>query len=152
MGDQILLPNDSSRHFSDPVVVHVSADGAYRFPGSSNARVPKGFEKRELRTIREIEKFERDVNCKVHAEARQHQEKEQQQVAEIRAHLRGELRQRMQSMSQLGRDFANLAMMLNDQRRSKPTDPGFHVQVLHYDQSNREAHRDKETGWKPRHV
>ena len=92
MGEQLLIPNDSSRHFSDPVVVHVAEDGAIRFPGSANARVPKGFQKRELRTIREIESFEREVNCKLHAEARQHQENEERAASEIRSQLRGELR------------------------------------------------------------
>lgn len=151
-GEQILVPNDSSRHFTDPVVVHVAADGSYRFPGSSNARVPKGFEKRELRTIREIESFEREVNCKLHVESRQHQENEERFFSEMRAQLRSDLRQRMQGMSRYGRDLARLAMALNDDRRSRALEPGFHLQILHFDQTNREEHRDASTGWKRRNV
>ena len=152
IAEQILTSNDSSRFFSDPVIVHVAKDGQYRFPGAANARVPKGFQKRELRTIREIESFERDVNCKLHAEARQHQENEERYYSDVRSQLRSELRMRMQSMSQQGRDFARAVMSLNDQRRSKPTDPGFHLQVLHFDQTNREHHRDESTGWKRKYV
>jgi hypothetical protein len=152
MGEQVVLPNDSSRHFVDPVVVHVASDGTYRFPGAANAKVPKGFEKRELRTIREIEAFERDVNTKLYAEARQHKENEEKFYSEVRSQLRGELRQRMQSMSQLGRDFAKLAMALNDDRKSRAAEPGFHLQILHFDQTNREEHRDAATGWKKKYV
>jgi hypothetical protein len=152
IAEQVVLPSDASRYFSEPVVVHVAADGAYRFPGSATARVPKGFEKRELRTIREIEKFERDVNCRLSGEAHQHQENEERFFSSVRSELRSELRQRMQSMSERGRDFARLAMALNDQRRGKAIDPGFHTQILHFNQSNRDSHRDKETGWKSRQV
>lgn len=152
IGEQVVLPSDASRHFCEPVVVHFAADGTYRFPGAANARVPKGFQKRELRTIREIESFERDVNCKLHAEARQHQENEERYYSDVRSQLRSELRMRMQSMSRQGRDFARVVMALNDQRRSKPTDPGFHTQILHFDQTNREHHRDEPTGWKRKYV
>jgi hypothetical protein len=152
MGEQVVLPNDASRHFANPVVVHVSSDGSYRFPMSANAPVPKGFEKKELRTIREIESLERSVNKKLHSESRQHQENEERRFSQLRSDLRGDLRQRMQSMSERGRDFARLAMQLNDQRRSKSTEVDFHTEILHMDQSNRHEHRDAATEWKRREV
>jgi putative FmdB family regulatory protein len=151
IAEQVILPNDGSRTFSEPVVVHVSADGSFRFPGSSDAKVPKGFEKKELRTIREIEAFERCVNTHLRAESEQHQINQEKHFAEMRSELRSELRMKMQGMSQYGKDLARLAMAMNDARRPQSTDAGFHLQILHFDQTNREAHRDERTNWKGRH-
>lgn len=131
-----------------PVVIHVDRGGAVRFPGNSDAKVPKGFNKVELRTIPEIEKFEREMNRKFHAEAEQHHENEARVFGEIRAQLRSELRQRMQTMSALGRDFARAAMEANDRRPRKSSDTGFHLQVLHFNASNREPFREGK-GYKP---
>lgn len=150
IAEQFISPSGSDNEVP-PIVIHVDSEGHVRFPGASDARVPEGFEKRELRTIRQIEAFERDMNCRLRSEARQHQENEERYFSQVRSQLRGELRQRMQQMSEAGKSFARLAMALNDQRRSKSTETGFHVEILHFDQSNREAHRDERTGWKPRH-
>jgi hypothetical protein len=151
ISEQVLLPSRTPGQFSDPVVIHVAADGSVRFPGRSDARVPKGFERRELRTIRDIERFEHDTNVRLSAEADQHNSNEQRFFGELRAQQRSDLRQRMQNMSSQGRDFARFAMKKNDERRGKRTECGFHLEILHFDQSNREAHSDDRTDWKRRH-
>jgi hypothetical protein len=151
IGEQVVLPARSSGEFSVPIVVHVAADGAIRFPGRGDARVPEGFERRELRTIREIEHFERQMNARLRSESDRHNSNEERHFSEIKAQQRSELRQRMQGMSEQGRDFARFAMRLNDSRKRKQTECGFHVEVLHFDQSNREAHSDDRTNWKRRH-
>jgi hypothetical protein len=131
------------------IVVHVGADGAVRFPGHENARVPKGFNRVELKTLSEIQAFERQVNQKLSSEASRHIENEERHFEGVRARLRGELRQRMQSMSPFGRAFAQLAIEMNNSRRRKKSDVGFNVDILNNDNSSREAYRDKETNWKP---
>jgi hypothetical protein len=111
----------------------------------------EGFVKKELRTIREVEQFERQMNAKIRSETDQHRENEERHYQEARAKLRGELRQAMQHFSNFGRDFARVAMERTDSRKRKTNDPGFHVQILHFDQSNREAYRDSRTNWQRRH-
>jgi len=147
--EQILRP--SSTHlgeFPESIVVHISESGDVRFPGDVNARVPEGFQKKEIRTIRELEHFERQMNVKLRAEAEQHQENEAKFFDAIHARTRADLRQQMQHMSPLGRDFAMLAMQINDSRKRKPTDCGFHSDILNFDRTNREPMHDERTGWK----
>jgi len=132
-----------------PIVVHVGKGGAVRFPGHENAPVPKGFNRVELKTLSEIAAFERKVNQKLSSEAAQHLEREEAHFSSIQAKLRGELRERMKTMSPFGRDFAQFVIEQNNQRKRKKSDVGFHVQVLNFDSANREAYRDRETGWKP---
>ncbi|SRR6266478_7672339 len=149
--EQVLTPSRGTGTIPT-IIVHVSADGSYRFPGSPTARVPQGFQKKELRTIREVEQLERDVNRTLHSEARQHQENEERHFAAIKEKLRSDLRQAMQSMSPQGRDFARFAMERNNQRSRKKTEVGFHVEILHLDRSNREPYCDAPTGWKRKYL
>jgi len=91
------------------------------------------------------------MNTRLSAEADQHNTNEERYFGTIRSELRGELRQRMQGMSEMGRAFAQFAMKVNDARKRKSTEVGFHTEILHFDQSNREAHSDDRTDWKRRH-
>jgi len=147
--EQVLRPTERNRGFA-PIVVHVDAEGNYRFPGAADARVPKHCHKVELKTIREIEKFERDVNAKMRKEADDHNSREEMRFAEVQNKNRRDLRTAMERMSPQGRDFAMFAMKQNNMRKRKTSEVGFHVQILHFDQSNREAYRDDRTGWKSR--
>jgi putative FmdB family regulatory protein len=150
--EQVLLPQQGRGEFANPVVIHVSADGQnFRFPGAPDARIPDGFVKKELKTIREIESFERQFNAKLRSDADRHHEHEEREFSQIRARLRSELRQRMQHMSPAGRDFAEFAMKHNDNLPRKKTDCGFHVAILHFDASQN-PQIDKSTGWKKRYV
>lgn len=147
--EQTYTPEKPKNWTIQPVVVHVGAGGKIRFPGRADAKVPKGYNKVELRTIPEIEKFERDYNQRLSAEAEQHHANEARHFEAVRGRNRSDLRMRMQSMSQFGQDFARLVMAINDAKKNKRRgDPNFHVEILHMDQSNREAQRDQETGWK----
>jgi hypothetical protein len=149
--EQVHLPSDSRNCEVPPIVVHVAADGSVRFPGASDARVPEGFERKELRTIREIEHFERQMNAKLRSEASQHNEREERFFSELHAQNRSDLRQRMMSMSTFGREFARMAIEMNNRRKSKKSDVGFFVDILHNNQSNREPYRDARTGWKKKY-
>src|SRR5437763_10638497 len=132
-----------------PIVVHVGEGGKVRFPAHENAPVPEGFNRVELKTLPEIAAFERQINQKLSAEASEHYENEERHFSEVQSRLRGELRQRMQGMSAFGRDFAEFCIAMNNSRKRKKSDVGFHVEILNFDASNREPQRDKLTGWKP---
>ncbi len=146
--EQTYTPSRPKDWAIKPVVVHLGADGAVRFPANEHAPVPQGFNRVELKTLGEIETFERQVNQKLSSEAALHHEHEEQHFAALRAQLRGELRQRMQTMSPFGRDFAQFCIEENNRRARKKSDVGFHLEVLHFNQSNREAYRPG-SGYKP---
>lgn len=135
-----------------PVVVHQAADGTYRLPGAADSAVPEGFKKVELRTIPEIQRFEREMNLQLRVEAEQVQGRRYGITEEIRRARHAALRAHMQGMSTLGREFARCAIEAANRGRRRNADPGFYVEVLHQDQSNREAHRDERTNWRPRRV
>jgi putative FmdB family regulatory protein len=150
--EQVLLPASAHTFFETPIVVHVAKDGSFRCPGSTNAKCPAGYERRELRTVRDVTNFERNCNARLRSEAGRHQENEERFYAQVKGKLRSELRQEMQHFSNFGRDFARLVMAANDARSRRVKDAGFHVEVLHFDQSSRAPHRDSETGWRDRKV
>ena len=135
-----------------PVVVHQAADGTYRLPGAADATVPDGFKKVELRTISEIQRFERNMNLQLRVEAEQVQGRRYGITETERRARHSALRAHMNGMSTLGREFARAAIEHANRGKRQNTDPGFHVEVLHQDQSNREAHRDERTDWRPRRV
>lgn len=149
---RIYLPNggNSDACNIDPVVVHRAADGSYRFPGRSDAVVPEGYEKVELRTIRQIEQFERDVNKQHASLIGRRVEIEEQRFNAAQAVRRARLRSAMVHMSALGRMFAAAAMRRGDSHRIRSYDPGFHLEILHQDASNRGVWADVDTGWKER--
>jgi hypothetical protein len=145
---QVLLPQREVGILPRAIVVHRDKEGNYRFPGSDTARIPKGFERVELKTIKEVEKFEREVSVNQNREASMHRENEERFFAPMRSKSRSELREHMNGISALGRDFARFAIAMNNARKKRTGDTNFHVEILHQDASNREAHRDESTGWK----
>ncbi len=156
VGDWPWCPHGSTRpsyaQSITPVVVHQAADGTYRLPGAADAAVPDGFKKVELRTISEIQRFERNMNTQLRVEAEQIQGRRYGISEETRRERHSALRQDMARMSRYGREFARAAIERANRGERRNTDPGFHVEVLHQDQSNREAHRDERTNWRPRRV
>jgi hypothetical protein len=147
--EQTYTPERPKNWAIQAVVVHLGKDGAVRFPAHVNAPVPKGFNRVELRSLGEIEQFERRVNAKLSAEAAIHIENEERHFSILRDQSRSDLRQRMQSMSLAGKAFAQFCIEENNRCQRKSSDVGFHLNILHFNSSNREAHNDKETGWKP---
>lgn len=136
----------------EPVVVHQAKDGTYRLPGAADAHVPDGYQKVELRTIPEIQRFERAMNTQLRVEAEQvHERRHGITEAELKER-HAALRQEMAHMTPFGRDFARLAIERANHGRVRNTDPGFYVEALHFNQSNQEVHRDERTDWRPRRV
>lgn len=137
----------------DPVVIHRDAEGNISFPGNSNAPIPPGFEKVELRTVREVRALEREMNTRERARAEEHIMREESAFRAGREERRSELASAMVRMSPYGRDFARHVMKAMDERRHQRRhipDPGFFVEAFSQDSSNREAHFDASTGWQRR--
>jgi putative FmdB family regulatory protein len=148
---QVLLPSVGRGVFQEPIVVHVDSTGRVRFPGRRDAKLKKGYERRELKSIREVERFERQMNIKFKAEAEQHNENEDRIYQEAVNKNRRELRSAMEHMSPAGLAFAKFAINQNNMRKRKSSEVGFHVRILHYDSAN-EPWVDKDTGWKRKYV
>lgn len=143
------VPSVMAQRFA-PIVVFKQKDGTYSFPGRADARTPKGSVRVEITNVHQARKFESEVN---HHESMKHEqsaERSARSFGAIKDQFRGELRQRMQSFSPLGRDLAMLAMKNNDDKPRRAYDPGFRIDVLSNDSSNREVYRDKETDWRRR--
>jgi hypothetical protein len=134
----------------DPIVVHVDKDGNTRFPGRSDAKMPAGYERLELRTISEARAFERRYCQKLRDEHEVRDNERRQQFAINQAESRAELRAAMQHMSPKGRDFAQFAMERNNAKTRPSYEPNGYFECLEYDSSNRAAHNDAQTNWKDR--
>lgn len=135
---QVFKPTANAQ-LHKPIVVFQNAAGETCYPGDANDPVPAGYERRELRTIREIESFEREERRKGTAEHQRVIEAEEQYFGAIRDKERGDLRQAMQGWSPLMRDAARAAMEKTDNRRRRRAEGGVMVHILHFDQSNRAA-------------
>jgi hypothetical protein len=159
IGDWPMCPHGSTRcsHAQgfDPIVVHVSADGTYSFPGAVDAPVKAGYRKVEIRTIQEADRVTKEVNAKedsilrsVHAQSDQSRfatrARNREFIDSIKNKLSPAARQRI--------DQAREYLAQKDARRenTRPRATNFHMDVFSQDSSNREVHRDERTGWKGR--
>lgn len=149
----------------DPVVVHRAADGTYKMPGRSDAPVTAGYERVELRSIRDIERFEREVNTQHTSLIGRRVEHEQARFEANQAVRRARLRHAITHgftmkdsdgktvtfgpMSARGRLFAEQALKRGESFTVQSYEPGFRVDILHHDAHNREPWRDVDTGWRP---
>jgi hypothetical protein len=157
IGDFPFCPHESvyaqpAQHF-DPVVIHKDAEGNVRFPGRADAAVPAGFEKVELRTVREVRQFEHMMNVRGRAESEQAAYNRTQTFDRESRVRRAELLQRMPGLQPFSRDLAKVAMQQREMRqgsKNKPFDVGFHVEAFSQNSSNRGAHCDESSGWQRR--
>lgn len=131
----------------DPVIVFKAPDGTFRFPGDGNGLQAshyqkEGFERMEIRGATEMRRFESHMNKVEFSLAMRKSEMKQMQREHMEKENRSNLRMAMQSMSRMGRDVANAAMRLNDDKpRERAAHPGFHSEVFSNDRSNREESR-----------
>jgi len=151
-----------------PTTIHVNAKGEINFAMHSNAPIPPGYEKRELRTIAEIRKFEKQMNEKQRVEYVEHKSREHERFSAMQRERRKTMRQALETgscmmrdkdgnpqrvdFSEADKDLARYAMEQNDQRAymQRNWDAGFFLEALSMDSSNREGYRDVLTGWKTR--
>lgn len=136
----------------NPVVIHRDKQGNVRYPAHADAPVPPGFEKVEMHTLGEIHKFEREQNLDMREEHERFAETEYVHNESLRKERHANLRSLMPGMNSYGKDFARAAMEHSMKTGPRNTDPGFHVEIAHYDQRERGEYRDEQTGWKGRKI
>lgn len=144
--EQIHLPKSVTWN-PDPVIVFQAKDGSFRFPGDNNGRSAKTYERQgltriEIKGAAEMRRFEGVMNKHEYSRAQRRVEHQQQQREARFTQTRGELRRRMQSMSEFGRDLARTVMRRNDDKpRERVPDSGFHSEVYNLNRSNRDESR-----------
>ena len=138
-----------TRAQNEATVVYRSPQGDYSFPGASGGAPPPGFEKLELRTLPEKDRFEREQNQRENQKHAEFMELRERQYSQVERQNRSDLFARMSSMSNLGRDFARMAMERNNQKARPRFDAGFHLSVNHDDARNR-GESSERTGWRKR--
>jgi hypothetical protein len=151
--EQVLRPSGLRDSVLEPIVVFRAKNGQVRIPGSNTAKTPRGYERVELTTLPAIEKFERDYSRSLRNDSERRHSEHDAAFQQYMKERRSELRQAMQRMNPFERDLAELAMRKTDSRaRPKGDDFQAGFQVLHYDRSNREDHRDSASNWRARQV
>lgn len=135
-----------------PIAYHEDARGHLTMPGHESAKPRPGVERKEARTIREIEALERRFNAQEGVVAERVMQQEEIARTLVRSETRSRMRQRIQSSqtSARARSFAERWMAHQDQRPVERKTPNLHFDVLHFDQSNRVPYVDARTGWKTR--
>lgn len=133
----------------DPIVVHRDAAGNYSFPGHSSDPVPEGYEKVELRTIREADAFCRQMNTSIRAQRLADYEQEYGMFQERVKQTREGVRERLASQGITHSDtWERVKKYVDEKRYQKYTrmmaaDPNFNLQILSRDASNRPAYHDE---------
>lgn len=147
--EQIHLPQ-TARWAPPPIIVFKAPDGSYRFPGDGNGLSAKqyakqGYECIEIRGAQEMRRFEKTMNKVEHSKAMRQFEQRQEQRSEREKKMRSDLRQQMQTMSELGRNVARAAMESSDRKPTKrPGDANFASEVYSFDRTNRDESRDSQ--------
>jgi hypothetical protein len=155
---------NSAQHF-DPIVVHVSGDGQYRFPAATDAPVPSGYRKVEIRTIQEADRISREVNAHEDQTLRAVQSQSDTSRMATRSRNRefidkllaggawkdseGNTRHGLSAQARERVEAAREYLAQKDQQRKnqRPRSTNFHIEVFSHDSSNREAYRDARTNW-----
>lgn len=139
---------------TEPTYIHKDAFGNVRFVLDKNAPIPPGFELQELRGSHAIHKFEKEINDRDQAKAREfHAANEayrQGQIAENRRVMKefhegkswtdsnGELRH---GLSPRGRKFYEAMREQSERRTHAAKNPEFYVEAYSMNSSNREAYQ-----------
>lgn len=113
-----------------PTVYDVDKDGNISYVMDTSRAPREGYERRELRTLREVRQFERKVNAQETEKARAHAYKEDAYFEETRKRRHAELRDMARDMSPLARDYAEYVMKKNSQDRKidKVKEAGFRIE------------------------
>jgi len=137
-----------------PTVVFKNAKGEYRLPGRDTDRPPRGFERIELRTQRQRDRFEREFGARetsrLHDVEYGRHEAWKQTFA---AHKDRLLEIKKRSSSPVTKGFVDACLRDAEQRANRSVgrhESGFMIESNHIDSSNRIPWMDKDTGWKPR--
>jgi hypothetical protein len=134
---------------TEAAVVYKSLeDGHYYIPAATDAPMPQGFERVELRSAQEIRRVEKEMTKAEYQKWQNSVERQQLMYEESRRDLRAELTERMKGMSNLGRDFARLAISKGNAMERPRFKGEVHFEAFSMNSSNRGSHSDERTGWK----
>lgn len=148
--DMVFLPRGRNAVNFDPVVIFKGPDGKVRFPGRSNSRPPKGYERVELTSVAQVRQFEKHMNKNEFSRWQDKTERDEKMWKPYQQDMRNRLREAMQHMSPQGRDFAEAAMRRNDTAPRKRFDPGFYSEAFSNNAGNRQAWLDRDTDMRGR--
>jgi hypothetical protein len=152
-GHGSILP-EFAQHF-DPIIVHVSANGEYRFPAATDAPVPAGFEKREIRSLREADAVTREVNRREDGRLESVFNASESSRLEKRKRNREFMDAMRHKLSPAARRYLDEYREYQQEKdkeraQSRPRSADFHMEVFAMDASNREAYADSRTDWRRR--
>lgn len=156
VGDWPHCPHESTRpEYAQrfrPIIYFKSPDGRLQFPMASDSPIPPGYERVEITTTREAARFEREMNQRERADYEQHKHREREAANEFWREQNAELKRRAAHFSPEGRHAVDylLQQHAEQDRLPKSYDPGFHIDIMHNDRSNRMPHDDARTGWRDR--
>lgn len=140
-------PFDPVTLFRDPN----APEGEFRYPGWNDEPTPEGYERVEIRSIREWETVTRKMSAHGRSVAEKAYYERKEAIDKVRAEQRAELRREMQHFDGPMRAFAEAALERSENRKRRPMPTGEVIaHALEYDSSNREVWRDERTGWKGR--
>lgn len=153
-----------------PIIVFKRPDGTYSFPAADTAPTPSGSQRIEITTRRQAERLTKDVNLQLRHEKdsigptpldsdgsgiqnlRRLARGERVTIPDHDAH--GNLIMRELDGSQMRSEFkeyvAQLSERMSATQYTPSYDPGFHIDILENDSSNRLGHDDASSGWRTR--
>lgn len=120
----------------DTVAYFKNARGEIYLPGRADERTPPGYERYETNQPADVRKLMKQMDTESRMQHELRQAQEEATTGEWRRQLRSDLRQKMQSMSPRGRDFAKLAIERSNNRAKPRYSPGNHMVALEYNDSN----------------
>ena len=118
---------------------------------NTDTRRPKGFVKREVRTMRDYEQFRRRHTERLKSEADLNYELDRQDKSRFNSLNRESLKAMMSSLSPEGREFAQAAIERSYAADNPPRQQqDCFITGIENDRSNREPHNDESSNWKRR--
>lgn len=138
--------NSANAQPFSPVVIHKDANGNFRFPASTDAPIPPGFQKVELTNVYQIRELEREVNRGDREKAERFRISKQALTDGQLAENRRVMTEIVKGFSPRGKRFYDRMKQMSQLRQKqgpKPTNPEFVVDAFSHNQSNREGFFDE---------
>lgn len=143
IGDWPMCPHGSvfggRELHSNPTIVYKNAEGKCWFPTGDNAKPPAGFERHELRTVFERDKFEKEVGAKETAALRERIYRDREEWHRTWDHNRNGLEKAREELLAAGYKPELIEHIQENMRqreeaynRALRSESGFHIEANHY--------------------
>lgn len=149
---------ESNAQRFDPIILHKSATGEYSFPGHSSDPTPAGFERIEIKNMRQAEHYTREINSIERGKMSDKRELNrlyfEEKTKDRREGIDAEMKRR--GLSGRALELAMKARAYADKKHdrrfssARAFGANFHIQALEFNQSNRMPYAGPETGYKDR--